>query len=334
MSKLLIKWLKIISFIFIVIIVSFSIATFASSRPKFGLPIDCKLGDDCYIMHYVDHDPTSKIIDFGCGRQTYDTHNGTDFGIANLQVMQQGVAVTAIADGIVLRIRDGVEDHLVANEDDKKAIEGQECGNGIVIKHEDGWESQYCHLKQNSIVVKNGMKVKKGTTLGMVGSSGLSSFPHVHLSLRQEGKIVDPFVGLTDKTGCDITKKSLWEKSLNYTPTGLIEAGFSSEIPSQQKLWQGKFYDAQINSKSPQLIFWIHAFGVLENDQESFELINPNNQVIINQQKPINKSSRTWMAYAGKNNKSSLEKGSWIGKYQLKRDNKILINIDRKINID
>lgn len=334
MSKISIKWLKRISFILILVLVSFSIATFASSAPKFGLPIDCKLGQDCYIMHYVDHDPTSKVIDFGCGRQTYDTHNGTDFGIPNLQIMKQGVQVKAIEDGIVLRVRDGVEDNLISNQEDKKAIEGKECGNGIVIKHEDGWESQYCHLKQNSIIVKNGMKVEKGTALGMVGTSGLSSFPHVHLSLRQQGKIVDPFVGITDKTGCEITKKSLWEKKLDYTPTGLIEAGFASKIPTQQKLWEGQFYNMPIDSKSPQLIFWIHAFGVLENDQESFQLINANNQLIINQKKPINKSSRTWMSYAGKNNKSILEKGTWIGKYELIRNNKIVFNLERKITIN
>ncbi len=321
------------TFIFILIIVLFSIATFASFSPKFGLPIDCNLGKNCYIMHYVDLDPTPKAIDFGCGRQTYDTHNGTDFGIPNLEVMKQGISVTAIADGVVLRVRDGVADHLVGNEDDKKATEGQECGNGVVIKHENGWESQYCHLKQNSIVVKNGMKVEKGATLGMVGLSGLSSFPHVHLSLRQGGKIVDPFVGVTDKTGCEVAKKPLWEKQIAYIPTGLIEAGFASEIPTQQKLWEGKFYNSQINSTSPQLIFWIHAFGVLENDRESFQLINPNNQVIINQEKPIKKSSRTWMTYVGKNNKSTLEKGLWIGKYQLKRGNKIIVDLERKINI-
>lgn len=140
-------------------------------------------------------------------------------------------------------------------------------------------------------------------------------------------------MGVTDKTGCEVAKKPLWEKQIAYIPTGLIEAGFASEIPTQQKLWEGKFYNSQINSTSPQLIFWIHAFGVLENDRESFQLINPNNQVIINQEKPIKKSSRTWMTYVGKNNKSTLEKGLWIGKYQLKRGNKIIVDLERKINI-
>ncbi|WP_373479650.1 M23 family metallopeptidase [Geminocystis sp.] len=322
------------SFICVLIIVSFTVITFASSSPKFDLPISCNLGKNCYIMHYVDLDPTPKEVDFGCGRQTYDTHNGTDFGIANLQVMKQGVSVTAIADGIVLRVRDGVDDDLISNQEEKKAIEGKECGNGIVIKHENGWESQYCHLKQNSIIVKNGMKVKKGTVLGMVGTSGLSSFPHVHLSIRNNGKIVDPFVGITDKTGCQIKKNPLWERSINYIPTGLIDAGFADEIPTQQKLWEGKFYRHQINSKSPQLLFWINMFGVLENDKEYFQLINPNNQVIINQKNPIKKSSRLWMSYIGKNNKSTLEKGIWIGNYKLIRNNKIIVNLERKITIN
>ena len=44
-----------------------------------GLPIDCTLGDTCYIQNYVDTDPSEEALDFQCGSLTYDGHKGTDF---------------------------------------------------------------------------------------------------------------------------------------------------------------------------------------------------------------------------------------------------------------
>jgi murein DD-endopeptidase len=83
----------------------------SASAPRLGLPIDCELDRDCYILHYVDRDPDpNQEIDYNCGRQTYDGHKGTDFGIPDEQAMAQGVAVLASADGTVLRVRDGQPD--------------------------------------------------------------------------------------------------------------------------------------------------------------------------------------------------------------------------------
>jgi len=63
---------------------------------------------------------------------------------------------------------------------DRERVKGKECGNGVVITHGDGYETQLCHLKQASIIVQKGDQVKKGDILGFVGTSGASEFPHVH----------------------------------------------------------------------------------------------------------------------------------------------------------
>ena len=42
------------------------------NSPKFGQPIACTLGKDCFVMHYFDRDPSPAAVEFGCGRQTYD----------------------------------------------------------------------------------------------------------------------------------------------------------------------------------------------------------------------------------------------------------------------
>jgi murein DD-endopeptidase len=302
-----------------------------ASVTAFGLPIDCKLGQDCYVMHYVDREPSQEAIDFGCGRQTYDGHNGTDFGIANLQRMNAGVPVIAIAAGKVLRGRDGVADVLIANQSDKTAVQGTECGNGIVVDHGHGWSAQYCHLRQGSVVVKPGTIVKKGTVLGMVGSSGLASFPHVHLTVRYQDQVVDPFVGIDDRKSCPIMRQPLWAKSLDYVSTGLVSAGFAPQPPTQLELWQGKYENPNISAASPALIFWVHSYGVLSGDVEQLQLINPQGQVVNTQQKPINRSTRSFFSYGGQR---QITAGRWQGKYQLTRNNQIVMQVDREIVVN
>jgi murein DD-endopeptidase len=301
------------------------------ASPAFGLPIDCQLGKDCYVMHYVDRDPSKEAVDFGCGRQTYDGHNGTDFGIANLQRMNAGVPVIAVADGKVLRGRDGVADLLIANQADKAAVQGTECGNGVVIDHGNGWSTQYCHLRKGSVVAKPGAMVKKGTVLGMVGASGLASFPHVHFTARYQDQVVDPFVGVDNSKNCSITRSPIWDKSWNYVSTGLVSAGFAAQPPTQLDLWQGKYESPKISTTSPALIFWVHSYGVLAGDIEQLQLIDPQGQMVSNQQKTISRSARSFFSYGGKR---KITTGKWQGKYQLTRSNKVVMQVDREIVVN
>jgi murein DD-endopeptidase MepM/ murein hydrolase activator NlpD len=302
----------------------------------FGLPIDCKLGQDCYIMHYVDRDPSPGVVDFGCGHQTYDQHDGTDFAIANEKVMAKGVAVVAIAPGKVLRVRDGVRDRRVEDETTKKEVEGTECGNGMVIDHGNGWEAQYCHLRQGSVKVKSGTQVEKGSVLGMVGESGLASFPHVHLTLRYQGKPIDPFVGPDAPNGCNVTRKPVWDQPLAYTPTGLIQAGFSTIAPQLGDIWVGKFTETVFPVNSPALLFWVHDFGVLEGDREFFQLISPTGETIVKHEGIRKSSQRDGFSFVGKKNTEAkpLIAGIWKAQYRLTRGDKVLIDIQKKAKLE
>lgn len=288
-------------------------------------------------MHYVDLNPGGKEEDFGCGRQTYPNHNGTDFGIADMKAMKKGVSVVAVAGGLVMRVRDNVPDRMIVDQKQRSDVNNIECGNGVIIDHGNGWQTQYCHLRNHSILVKPGINVEKGTTLGMVGVSGLSSFPHVHFTVRHLGKIVDPFVGIANMPGCNIPHHPLWEQSLDYVPTGLIRAGFASKKPTQTELWQGEFSATKTDSTTlPALIFWVHLFGVLKGDREHFTLIAPDKRVVIDTEKVLTKNYRSWVTYTGKQNSQGnpLAKGKWRGGYQLKRGERILINLEREIDIE
>src|SRR5688572_22267641 len=124
-----------------------------------ALPAACELGRTCEIQHYFDGDASPAARDYQCGNRTYDGHNGTDIRLPTLAALQAGVRVVAAAAGRVLRVRDGVEDVSIKTIAGKK-VAGRECGNGVVVAHEDGWQTQYCHLAKGSVRVKPGDKVE------------------------------------------------------------------------------------------------------------------------------------------------------------------------------
>ncbi|MGB3193099.1 MAG: M23 family metallopeptidase [Limnoraphis sp.] len=308
--------------------------------PRFSPPILCNIGEDCFILLYPDRDPSTAAVDFGCGRQTYNGHKGTDFAISDAGIMAYGVPVLASAPGKVLRVRDGVEDRRVQDEFDRNAVEGSECGNGVVIDHSIisngvGWETQYCHLRQGSIEVQPGDIVDTGNVLGLVGASGLASFPHVHLSVRYQGKVVDPFVGPNASSGCNVRQNSLWDRPLPYTPTGLIRAGFATETPNLDQLWDGEFTETLFYTDDPAILFWIQAYGTLSGDRVEYQLDDPRGRTVVEHQEQLDSPSRTWLGYIGKRNnpQQPLIPGTWHGKYRLIRDGKILIDVNRDVQL-
>lgn len=67
----------------------------------------------------------------------------------------------------------------------------EDYGNMVVVDHPDGRQTRYAHLE--SIAVEAGQTVGRGQTLGQVGSTGLSTGPHLHFELRDaQGRATDP----------------------------------------------------------------------------------------------------------------------------------------------
>jgi murein DD-endopeptidase MepM/ murein hydrolase activator NlpD len=69
-------------------------------------------------------------------------------------------------------------------------------GNLVAIEHGRGLESQYWHLRDVDRGVRRGARVRRGEVIGRVGSTGLSTAPHLHLALRRGGRHVDPMTVL------------------------------------------------------------------------------------------------------------------------------------------
>lgn len=65
-------------------------------------------------------------------------------------------------------------------------------GNQIVVKHAGGMESMYAHLSGFAAGIRPGAKVRQGQVIGFVGSTGMSTGPHLDFRLRVNGDFVNP----------------------------------------------------------------------------------------------------------------------------------------------
>lgn len=100
-------------------------------------------------------------------------------GSKNEQFYCYGQPVLAPADGTVVMITDTYADNAPGRPE-----EVMPSGNRVLISHGNKEYSVLLHLKQNSIKVKQGAKVKQGDVVGECGNSGASSAPHLEYRLQ------------------------------------------------------------------------------------------------------------------------------------------------------
>lgn len=281
----------------------------ADSPPPIALdlPIDCQVGQDCWIINYPDHGLGIEASDYRCGGLTYTGSKGTDFALRDLAVMADGVEVKAAAPGKVKAVRDGVIDRFY-KEEQKDEIKGKECGNGVIIDHGNGWESQYCHMRRGSILVDTDDIVVTGQPLGLVGLSGMTQFPHLDMTLRYLDDIMDPFTGEKITASCQrddkSLAKSLWRQSeqgeLVYQRTSFYKAGFVTARPERDDLWRGDSFPDKLPTSIPALVFWVELIGVEKGDQLQIQITGPDDSILINQEIKIEKNEIVYLQYMGK----------------------------------
>jgi len=285
--------------------------------PALGLPLDCVPGRTCWIVNYVDHDPGPARRDYRCGGASYDGHQGTDFAVRDLAAMRAGVAVLAAAPGTVAAIRDGMADRAISSPTEVRDLGGKDCGNGVVVTHADGWSTQYCHLRRGSVAVGEGQVVARGDPLGLVGLSGRTEFPHLHLTVRKGETVIDPFVGPGGPSGCGPGDAPLWEETalaaLPYETNVIYHGGFAGERPSADKARNGDYAGSVLDRGVPALVLWADLFNVRAGHRVVLVIRGPDGRTVGEATLPIEKDQARFFAFVGK----PLRTGRWsAGDYE------------------
>lgn len=277
----------------------------AEERPQLSLPLVCEPHKTCFIQSYVDDDPGPGAKDYACGSATYEKHNGVDFRLLSAEAAKASIPVLASAGGRIKATRDGMADAFLRNSkaDD---VKGRECGNGVVIDHGDGWETQYCHMLKGSISVSKGQDVRRGDKLGAVGYSGMADFAHVHLTVRHNGEVVDPFQPDALSASCELDPRNagLWQPSaiapFAYRNGEIIGTGFTSAPPGLDKLEEDHRAVEPLNADSPALLFYARFINLMAGDRVRLVINGPGGTLIEQLSEPIERNKATYFTYAGK----------------------------------
>src|SRR5690606_2616679 len=179
---------------------------------------DSPYNDVWSISNHVDHNAAfpNQIQDYNCGNRTYDTaqgynHKGVDiftWPFTWHQFQNNHSWVIAAAPGIIIGKNDGNYD-MSCNFNNNN-------WNAVYVQHSDGSVSWYGHLKNGSLTTKNiGASVSAGEYLGVIGSSGNSTGPHLHFEVyNNTNQLVDTYSG-TCNTWTS-SSDSWWQNQKSY----------------------------------------------------------------------------------------------------------------------
>ena len=145
------------------------------------------------ISNFLDQNAAGgSILDWNCGNHTYDGHQGIDFftwPFGWKKMDDSKVAIVAAAPGTII------------GKDDGNADRSCDCSsnawNAVYVQHADGSKAWYGHMKKFSQTSKAiGSAVVTGEFLGLVGSSGCSTGPHLHFQLYDASNALqEPYSG-------------------------------------------------------------------------------------------------------------------------------------------
>lgn len=135
-------------------------------------------------------------------------HNALDLGNFNPYD-----AVYTIADGVARTMVDSAG------------------ANIVIVKHEDGYESVYAHLDSFTIATGKSVPVSTGQQIGRVGSTGISSGPHLHFEIKKDGKHIDPWPLLNQKpqTFSDVPSSHRFYDAIEWAGREKLIVGIDGE---------------------------------------------------------------------------------------------------------
>jgi Peptidase family M23 len=181
------------------------------------------------ISNYIDQNTAfpNQVTDYNCGNRSYDlasgyNHRGTDiftWPFSWQKMARNTVEVIAAAPGTIIYKSDG-------NPDQNCAFCVTACDwNAVYVMHADGSVAWYGHMKSGTLTTKLvGQTVVTGEYLGVVGSSGNSTGPHLHFEVWANStytQLIDPWAGtcnaLNGNTSWWANQQAYFVPTLNKT---------------------------------------------------------------------------------------------------------------------
>ena len=191
------------------------------------------------VSNFVDQNMAypNSLLDYACGTRTYDLASGYNHGGLDIflwpfaQHKQENslVEIIAAASGTIIGKSDG-------NFDKNCSFCTTACNwNAVYVQHANGSVAWYGHMKSGSTTPKAiGQQVVQGEYLGVVGSSGNSSAPHLHFEVyadAQQTQLVDPYAGPCNSLNSEswwASPKPYYEPTINRIQTHSAAPSFGT----------------------------------------------------------------------------------------------------------
>lgn len=224
----------------------------------------------------------NQVRDYTCATRSYDNaagynHRGIDYFIWPFpwHLMDTGaVDVLAAAPGTLIEKRDGAYDRQCSWDN------APDNANYVIIRHSDGTIARYLHLKQGSVTaLPIGTSIAAGQVLGKVGSSGISTGPHLHFEVRAtnavNAAVIEPHNG-----ACN-TPPSAWTSQRPYRQPAVMRLsthGAAPKFPQCPDTTDAPNFKDQFNPGEQ--ITFVAAYRDLANNMTStHRVLNPDGGV-------------------------------------------------------
>jgi len=260
----------------------------------FTWPLKQALGynDNGYygISNYIDQNLSfpNQLLDYNCGNRTYDVSSGYNHAGTDIftwpyywQKMERNIVqVIAAAPGTIIAKSDG-------NFDQNCSFCTSTCNwNAVYILHADGSVAWYGHMKAGSLTNKTvGQTVSTGEYLGIVGSSGNSTGPHLHFEVYTNSsytQLVDPWGGSCNNLN---GLNSWWANQQPYYLPTLNKIMTHGQAPGLGNCPPSEVPNEKINFSDGETIF----LGSYYRDQQ------PGQQAVHTIYRPDNSVQTTWV---------------------------------------
>lgn len=131
--------------------------------------------------------------------------------------------------------------------------DGGSYGNLVKISHGNGRETRYAHMQKFAIAAGVGTKVKAGDIIGYIGTTGLSTGPHLHFELYQNGEAIDPLGTVTAIASDDSAVETLTDRIVHVESGGSARAKNPNSSATGAGQFITKTWIRMMNTYRPEL---------------------------------------------------------------------------------